>query len=263
MTLENDAGPRRSILQPVNRPLPPAFPPPPPPLGGEIKPAAGGRKWQIKEDPALWKQQGGDYPYYSSFTLTLAQLGIKDYNRIPGPDEFLKTWKFNGAKTVPPARDIDQQKMAEVIATLKRMKEEWPTYKKAQVHEVFRGDSALVIDAYPWLKGFSQRAGSLAQGYTEGLGIEIESPLVMSTAKCPGMSYVKGKTVLWHFQLDRGHQGVSEGLYAAEGEVTFALYNRIRIDTLEYLPPGMSYQDNTVRFGDAHRYVIRATMLSA
>lgn len=75
------------------------------------------------------------------------------------------------------------------------------------------------------------------------------------------MGYVSGKSIMWHFELDSGHAGVSEGLYASEGEVTFPIYNKIKITSLQFIPKGNAYMDDAKRFGTAHRYVVKARML--
>ncbi|EBQ6151512.1 hypothetical protein DAZ38_28630, partial [Salmonella enterica subsp. enterica serovar Enteritidis] len=79
--------------------------------------------------------------------------------------------------------------------------------------------------------------------------------------KDPGMGYVSNKSIMWHFELEEGHAGVSEGLYASEGEVTFPIYNKMKVTSLSYIPEGQSYMNNAERFGTAHRYIINAKML--
>ncbi|MDE9465886.1 hypothetical protein [Xenorhabdus bovienii] len=251
-------------------PIPPSLgarmPPPPPSMlsASTSKSATGAtKKWEIKEDPALYKQQGGEYPYYSSFTITLQKMGIKHYSNIPESDigNFVSEWKKVGTEMTPPARNISEDKFNDVRQTLTRMDNEWDNYKKANVKETFRGDTEAVIKSYPWLSEFIQKANGINQAYNEPVNQEIDSPTVMSTAKDPTMSYVNQKTIMWHFSLEEGHAGVSEGLYAAEGEVTFPLYNRIHIDSLHFIPEGSAYQNDSKRFGTSHRYVIKATML--
>ncbi|WP_275390735.1 RHS repeat domain-containing protein [Xenorhabdus bovienii] len=282
ITLSDTDGRMPVNKQPAPPPPPPPVPstsiPPPPPLraGAGVPPpppilAAGTskgvtgttKKWVIKEDPALYKQQGGEYPYYSSFTITLQNMGIKHYNNIPksGIGNFVSEWQKVGTKMTPPARNISEDKFNDVRQTLTRMNREWETYTKANVKETFRGDTEAVIKSYPWLSEFIQKANGINQAYSESFNQEIASPIVMSTAKDPTMSYVNQKTIMWHFSLEEGHAGVSEGLYAAEGEVTFPLYNRIRIDSLHFIPEGSAYQNDSKRFGTSHRYVINATML--
>ncbi|CDH22384.1 hypothetical protein [Xenorhabdus bovienii] len=262
--------------QPVPPPpmLKSSIPIPPPPLGAGMPPspmlsastsksATGAtKKWRIKEDPALYKQQGGEYPYYSSFTITLQNMGIKHYSNILESDigNFVSEWKKVGTEMKPPARNISEDKFNDVKQTLTRMDSEWDTYTKANVKETFRGDTEAVIKSYPWLSEFIQKTNGMNQTYSEPVNQEIASPTVMSTGKDPMMSYVNQKTIMWHFSLEKEHAGVSEGLYAAEGEVTFPLYNRIHIDSLHFIPKGSAYEDDK-RFGISHRYVIKATML--
>ena len=74
--------------------------------------------------------------------------------------------------------------------------------------------------------------------------------------------YVDKKSVMWHFELEPGHAGVTETLNTSEAEVTFPLYNRMQITSLQYLPEGKSYMGNAERYGTSHRYIINAKMLS-
>lgn len=238
-------------------PPPPMGGPPPPPGAGSQQPSQ--KKWVIKKDPALYKQQGGEYPYYSSFSITLQKLNIEHYSSIFDMEMFVNVWRETGLNMIPPARSIDYEKALEVQGVLREIDAEWSTYRRAEVKEVFRGDSPAILKSYPWLATFAKGGGDSA--IQETINLEIRSQLIMSTAKDPGMGYVSGKSIMWHFQLEPGHAGVSEGLYASEGEVTFPLYNKIQIVSLHYIPKGKAYMNNAERFGVAHRYVIKAKML--
>ncbi|AOE62085.1 RHS repeat-associated core domain-containing protein [Pseudomonas corrugata] len=240
-------------------------PPPPPSMGGPPLPPGPGpqqlikKKWVIEKDPALYKQQGGEYPYYSSFSIALQKLNIEHYSSIADMATFVNAWRDIGRNMIPPARNIDHEKALEVQGVLGEIDAQWSGYRRAEVKEVFRGDSPAILNSYPWLATFAKKGGDSAIEKT--MNLEIHSPLIMSTAKDPGMGYVSGKSIMWHFQLEPGHAGVSEGLYASEGEVTFPLYNKIQIVSLHYIPKGKSYMNNAERFGTAHRYVIKARML--
>ncbi|WP_055136863.1 RHS repeat-associated core domain-containing protein [Pseudomonas corrugata] len=240
-------------------------PPPPPSMGGPPLPPGPGpqqlikKKWVIEKDPALYKQQGGEYPYYSSFSIALQKLNIEHYSSIADMATFVNAWRDIGRNMIPPARNIDHEKALEVQGVLGEIDAQWSGYRRAEVKEVFRGDSPAILNSYPWLATFATKGGDSAIEKT--MNLEIHSPLIMSTAKDPGMGYVSGKSIMWHFQLEPGHAGVSEGLYASEGEVTFPLYNKIQIVSLHYIPKGKSYMNNAERFGTAHRYVIKARML--
>ncbi len=87
--------------------------------------------------------------------------------------------------------------------------------------------------------------------------VEVRSPIILSTSTDPTISYISPKNIMWHFSLEENHLGVTEGLYTGEGEVTFPLYNRMRINALQYIPKEQAYQNNPGRFGTAHRYIIR------
>ncbi|MCI0994772.1 RHS repeat-associated core domain-containing protein [Pseudomonas corrugata] len=264
------AAPPPPPMHPSGPPPPPppgmrGPPMPPPPMGGPPPlPGVGSqlpikKKWVIKKDPALYKQQGGEYPYYSSFSITLQKLNIEHYSSIADMETFVSVWRETGRNMIPPARNIDYEKALEVQNVLREIDAEWSTYRRAEVAEVFRGDSPAILKSYPWLATFAKGGGDRA--IEETINLEIHSQLIMSTAKDPGMGYVSGKSIMWHFQLESGHAGVSEGLYASEGEVTFPLYNKIQIVSLHYIPKGRSYMNNAERFGTAHRYVIKAKML--
>ena len=251
------------IPQPPSAPGPP---PPPPSAPGLPHPPPGAasqqpvkKKWVIKKDPALYKQQGGEYPYYSSFSITLQKLGIEHYSLIADKDEFVTAWREVGNNMIPPAGNIDHEKALEVQSVMGEIDSEWSSYHRADVTEVFRGDSPAVLNSYTWLAEFTERHADTATEIM--LDLEITSPLIMSTAKDPSMGYVSGKSIMWHFELDSGHAGVSEGLYASEGEVTFPIYNKIKITSLQFIPKGNAYMDDAKRFGTAHRYVVKARML--
>lgn len=238
-------------------PMPPApRMPPPPPVPGSQGPAKV--KWVIKKDPALYKQQGGEYPYYSSFAITLGKLKIEHYGSITDMDSFIGAWREVGHSMVPPAKNIDYDKALEVQTVLKEIDAEWSGYHRADVTQTYRGDTPAIINSYPWLAEFAKDVGKSAT--SRSMDLEVKSPMIMSTAKDPKMGYVSGKSIMWHFELEPGHAGVSEGLYASEGEVTFPIYNKMKIVSLQYLPEGTSYMDNPERFGTAHRYVIKAKM---
>nr|WP_320407049.1 RHS repeat domain-containing protein [Yersinia proxima] len=257
-----------------NPPPPPPMmggnpPPPPPMMGGNpppLPPMTGQKnvakkKWVIKEDPALYKQQGGEYPYYSSFTIALQKLNISHYDSITDVDNFIYKWSEIGKNMKPAARDISHDKFTEVQKTLGKIDAEWAGYHSADVNETFRGDTPVISNSYSWLAEFIKESGGGSDTVQKSMNLEVKSPLIMSTAKDPKMGYVSGKTIMWHFDLEPGHAGVSEGLYASEGEVTFPLYNRMKITSLQYLPEGRSYMDNPERYGTSHRYIIKARML--
>ncbi|OAT44926.1 putative insecticidal toxin complex protein [Proteus hauseri ATCC 700826] len=274
------APPMAPPAPPMAPPAPPMAPPAPPPImgGAPLAPSAPGnmpppfpsaqpqavgkKKWEIKADPALWKQQGGEYPYYSSFTITLQKLGIEHFSNISDMDTFVKKWTEIGQNMKPAARDIDHDKAIEVQKILGKIDTEWSGYKKATVSETFRGDTPVVSNSYSWLSGFIKESEGKAEAISKEMNLDIKSSLIMSTAKDPKMGYVSGKSIMWHFNLDEGHAGVSEGLYASEGEVTFPIYNKMKITSLQYLPKGSSYMNNPERFGTSHRYIINANMLS-
>lgn len=262
--------PGMSAAVPVMPPPPPppgsglSGPPPPPPLGGEGSSAgvAPRKKWVIKEDPAIKKQQGGEYPYYSSMTIALQKANIEHYSNIPDPESFLKTWKEVASAMKPSAPNIDLDKLTEVQSTLARMDKEWSGYTKPKpdVSQTFRGDTPAVLGSYPWLASFVEQAQASDTAMYQRLDMDMKSSLIMSTAISPQEAYVLPKSILWHFTLDEGHAGISEGLYA-ETEVTFPLYNPMRIESVASIPEGQAYQGNAERFGTAHRYVVKATML--
>lgn len=252
---------------PMAPPAPPMAPPAPPmmkggtPLPSAQNQATGKKTWHIKDDPALWKQQGGEYPYYSSFTITLQKLGIEHFGNISDMDTFVKKWAEIGQNMKPMARDIHYDKATEVQQILRKIDTEWSGYKKATASETFRGDTPIVSNSYSWLSGFIKESEGKTEAMSKEMNLDIKSSLIMSTAKDPKMGYVSGKSIMWHFNLDEGHAGVSEGLYASEGEVTFPLYNKMKITSLQYLPEGSSYMDNPDKFGTSHRYIINANML--
>ncbi|WP_240674667.1 RHS repeat-associated core domain-containing protein [Burkholderia stabilis] len=245
-------------MPPPPPPFPPPFPPPAPMPGGIAAPK---KNWVIKEGPALHAQQGPDYPYYSSFAIALQKLGVPHYKKIEDRERFIDRWMEVGGSMQPRASDIDVGRFDKVLTTLERIDAEWSGYARANVSETFRGDSEVIFGSYPWLSKFSLESKGSGIEIRVEANFSIKSPIIMSTAKEPGMGYVKNKTVMWHFDLEEGHAGVSEGVYAAEGEVTFPLYNRIEVTSLQYIPEGASYMDDADRFGKAHRYVIRAKML--
>ncbi|EPK8199162.1 RHS repeat domain-containing protein [Morganella morganii] len=234
--------------------------PPPPPMMGS-KPTGAKKKWTIKEDPALYKQQGGEYPYYSSFSITLQKLNIGHYSEIDDMDKFVSAWRDTGRNMKPAARDINHEKAIEVQSVMGKIDAEWSGYNKANVSETFRGDTPVITGSYPWLADFIKETGNSAEAVTKVMDSDIRSQLIMSTAKDPGMGYVSNKSIMWHFELEEGHAGVSEGLYASEGEVTFPIYNKMKVTSLSYIPEGQSYMNNAERFGTAHRYIINAKML--
>lgn len=246
-----------------NPPPPPPMaggnPPPPPSMPGQQNVAK--KNWVIKEDPALYKQQGGEYPYYSSFTIALQKLNISHYDSIIDMDNFISKWAEIGRNMKPAARDISHDKFIEVQKTLGKIDAEWSGYHSADVNETFRGDTPVISNSYSWLAEFINESEGKSDTVQKSMDLEIKSPLIMSTAKDPKMGYVSGKTIMWHFDLEPGHAGVSEGLYASEGEVTFPLYNRMKITSLQYLPEGRSYMDNPEQYGTSHRYIIKARML--
>ncbi|WP_353739706.1 RHS repeat domain-containing protein [Yersinia nurmii] len=250
--------------QPQPQPQPPMVekkPPPPPSPLMLVQPNVAKKKWVIKEDPALYKQQGGEYPYYSSFTIALQKLNISHYDSIIDMDSFINKWAEIGSNMKPAARDISHDKFTEVQKTLGKIDAEWSGYHAADVNETFRGDTPVISNSYSWLAEFINESEGGSDTVQKSMNLEIKSPLIMSTAKDPKMAYVSGKTIMWHFDLESEHAGVSEGLYTSEGEVTFPLYNRMKITSLQYLPEGRSYMDNPERYGTSHRYIINARML--
>ncbi|MGV3344707.1 hypothetical protein ACGVWS_02825 [Enterobacteriaceae bacterium LUAb1] len=236
-------------------------PPPPPPVMGAKAVSSPQKKWTIKEDPALYKQQGGEYLYYSSFTLALQNLNIQHYRDVTDIHTVTKEWQRVLKRIKPGAREVTCTKANEVLDTLKKIDAEWSDYHHAekQVTETFRGDTAGIQNSFPWLTDFITKTGS--DMFLQPMDLVIQSPTIMSTTIDPKLDYVSSKEIMWHFTLEPDHTGVSEGLYKAEGEVTFPLYNRIRITSLQYLPEGQAYQNNAERFGTKHRYVINANML--
>ena len=251
--------PVSTMIPPPPPPMMGGKPPPPPLLSGPKNVAK--KKWVIKDDPALYKQQGGEYPYYSSFTIALQQLNISHYYSINNVGNFIDKWAEIGTSMKPAARDISYEKFREVQETLGKIDAEWSGYHSADVNETFRGDTPVISNSYSWLAEFIKESKDAGDTVQKPMNLEIKSPLIMSTAKDPKMGYVSGKTIMWHFELEPGHVGVSEGLYASEGEVTFPLYNRMKITSLQYLPEGRSYLDNQERYGTSHRYIIKAKML--
>ncbi|PMS08709.1 hypothetical protein C0Z17_28760 [Trinickia caryophylli] len=236
---------------------PPAPPPPPPPgrLGGGARP--GG--WSKPEDAlAIKAHQGPAYPYYSSFTIALEKLGIADYHDIKDEETFLSVWREVGQNMR--AKNIDEDRIKEIVTSFDAMANEWSSYKKSDATEVFRGDTLNVRGSYGWLNDFIEATEKDAGAMSIDLDLEVKCSTMMSTSSDPEMGYVKPKTVMWHFKLPEGHQGVCEGIYG-EAETTFPLYNRMHIDALHRLPAGQAYLGDAKRFGTQHRYVIEATML--
>ncbi|MGY5957074.1 hypothetical protein ACUY4R_002497 [Kosakonia sp. BK9b] len=217
------------------------------------------KKWVIQEDPAILKQQGPLYKYFSSFCIALLKSKYTHYAAVNDMEEFVKIWRPIAINMGVIEENIDVAKALEIQRDLAVMEQEWPTYKRAVASELFRGDSLTIAESYPWLDSF------IANGHTTVTCVqvdqEITSPIIMSTSTDPAMGYAKEKPVLWHFDLDTDHRGVEMGLYLSEKEVTFPLYNRIWISSLIYLPEGHAYQDNANKFGVQHRYIIKAKML--
>lgn len=245
-------------------------PPPPLPLGAVIpwsqrvqEPSSTAGK---KKVVTLLKQQGGNYMYYSSFSLALQKLGINHYNNIKNIDEFIVEWKKFQKKMRSGSDPVGHEKLEEIKEDFVKIDAEWDSYKKpgSNVKETFRGDQEVIKDTYPWLPPFMEEieSGSQAQPHTKEMDLEIQAPIIMSTSVDPkNVGYILKKTFMWHFDLEEGHAGVTEGLYQSEGEVTFPLYNRIKITSLQYIPKNASYMDDAERFGDSHRYIIRAKIL--
>jgi len=194
-------------------------------------------------------------------TIALQKAGVEHYANIADVGAFLKVWQDVAAAMKPSPKQIDADKLKEVQATLARMEDEWSGYTKATVTETFRGDTPAVLGSYPWLEAFSKQTQGSTTAVQQQMEFEMNAPIIMSTAKDPTMEYVKPKNIMWHFSLEDGHAGVSEGLYASEGEVTFPLYNRLRVNSVQFVPPGQAYKNQPERFGTAHRYVVNATML--
>lgn len=235
-------------------------PPPPPPMQGQQSNAR--KKWTIKEDPAIYKQQGGEYPYYSSFGIALQKMNIAHYDSIDDMEAFVKVWREVGRSMTPPADKIDIDRALEVQGGLRKIDAEWSGYKKSNARETFRGDSVAVLGSYPWLSEFVNAMKGKAQSASKKMALEIRSSLIMSTSKESDSGYVKNKMIMWHFELEDGHEGVSEGLYSSEAEVTFPMYNRMIVTSIDYIPEGSSYMGDGKKFGTAHRFVVHAKIRS-
>lgn len=140
---------------------------------------------------------------------------------------------------------------------------EWETYRKpaGNISEVYRGDTESAFNSTPRLVEIFNKYNESTVAASEVVNLEIESPTIMSTTTNPSMEYVSKKSVMWHFSLPKGHRGISEGIYAAEGEITFPWHNVIKIKSVDYLPSGMSYKDEPARYGINHRFIIHAKML--
>ena len=279
--------PMPGALPPLPPPPPGALPPPPPMPGAMAPPppppgASGGapirRSWRNRErvlEPALKEQQGPQYKYFSSFTVALVEANIPHYNEAKF-ENIIGVWRESAAMIFNLEEysehifefmriDISKKKFDWVIETLNRMDKEWGGYTKATVSELFRGDSPeRLAKSFSWLKSFIEtvKKSGLENPYEELVeNLEIRSPTIMSTTKSTTVGYVVGAGLMWHFSLAENHAGVSEAIYQIEEEVTFPLYNRIRINALQYIPEGQAYQNNPERYGTAHRYIIKATML--
>ncbi|XVN14591.1 hypothetical protein QZH47_27380 [Pseudomonas corrugata] len=109
----------------------------------------------------MYKQQGGEYPYYSSFSIALQKLNIEHYSSIADMATFVNAWRDIGRNMIPPARNIDHEKALEVQGVLGEIDAQWSGYRR-EVKEVFRGDSPAILNSYPWLATFAKKGGDSA-----------------------------------------------------------------------------------------------------
>ncbi|MBC8954998.1 RHS repeat domain-containing protein [Xenorhabdus sp. PB62.4] len=243
--------------------------PPPPPMMGAGTPSPGvpAKKWgtvSVEPELSIHHQQGNEYKFITSFARALHQLGIKHYSSINDIEEFVNKWKDIGSKAMDSvaAESIDIDKANKVQGIYKKIDEQWEKYTKADVKETFRGDGTAIEQSYPWFAQFMNENKGGKEGKIQDINQITESVTIMSTAKSHnGIGYIVNAAVLWHFELGKGHAGISEPLVKAEEEVTFPIYNRMKINSLHYIPEGKAYMEDEKRFGTKHRYVINATML--
>ncbi|MFM0336015.1 RHS repeat domain-containing protein [Paraburkholderia fungorum] len=236
--------------------------PPPPPLPSTSQLS---RKLATAEQSALQQQQVGGYSKYSSFGLAMHEMGI----RIENIDDveinvFIEKWREIGNEMVPPPGHIDEQTFKFVRNIIEKTLKEWRNYRRPspEIKEVFRGDGAMLFRSYMRLRNFKEESHGAGESKTMILNEQIESPTIMSTSTDPTMNYVEKKEVMWHFNLDKNHQGVTEAVSKAEAEITFPINNKMRVHGVTYIPDGSSYENNAKSYGIMHRYVIKATMLA-
>ncbi|HEK1720210.1 TPA: RHS repeat protein [Proteus mirabilis] len=258
-------------------PAPPMAPPAPPMMGGAPlpPPVPGGMQAISKPrktwgDPlknanstALSDQQGGNYPYYTGFFRTLYVSKIKHYNDISNIKRFVDEWQGINEKSQRKLikENINEQKVLYLQNKLNKMEEEWPKYVKTHEKTTYRGDGLSISETYPWFKDFVDEVKNKDKAVLKQVNIPVSAVSIMSTATTPKSGYVSNANVMWHFNLESENLGVSMPVYKGEDEVTFPVYNKMKITSLQYLPEGSSYMNNPEKFGSSHRYIINANML--
>ncbi|MFS3859428.1 RHS repeat domain-containing protein [Proteus mirabilis] len=258
-------------------PAPPMAPPAPPMMGGAPlpPPVPGGMQAISKPrktwgDPlknanstALSDQQGGNYPYYTGFFRTLYVSKIKHYNDISDIKRFVDEWQGINEKSQRKLikENINEQKVLYLQNKLNKMEEEWPKYVKTHEKTTYRGDGLSISETYPWFKDFVDEVKNKDKAVLKQVNIPVSAVSIMSTATTPKSGYVSNANVMWHFNLESENLGVSMPVYKGEDEVTFPVYNKMKITSLQYLPEGSSYMNNPEKFGSSHRYIINANML--
>ncbi len=258
-------------------PAPPMAPPAPPMMGGAPlpPPVPGGMQAISKPrktwgDPlknanstALSDQQGGNYPYYTGFFRTLYASKIKHYNDISNIKRFVDEWQGINEKSQRKLikENINEQKVLYLQNKLNKMEEEWPKYVKTHEKTTYRGDGLSISETYPWFKDFVDEVKNKDKAVLKQVNIPVSAVSIMSTATTPKSGYVSNANVMWHFNLESENLGVSMPVYKGEDEVTFPVYNKMKITSLQYLPEGSSYMNNPEKFGSSHRYIINANML--
>ncbi len=262
---------------PMAPPAPPMAPPAPPMMGGAPlpPPVPGGMQAISKPrktwgDPlknanstALSDQQGGNYPYYTGFFRTLYVSKIKHYNDISNIKRFVDEWQGINEKSQRKLikENINEQKVLYLQNKLNKMEEEWPKYVKTHEKTTYRGDGLSISETYPWFKDFVDEVKNKDKAVLKQVNIPVSAVSIMSTATTPKSGYVSNANVMWHFNLESENLGVSMPVYKGEDEVTFPVYNKMKITSLQYLPEGSSYMNNPEKFGSSHRYIINANML--
>ncbi|WP_273801842.1 RHS repeat domain-containing protein [Proteus vulgaris] len=262
---------------PMVPPAPPMAPPAPPMMGGAPlpPPVPGGMQAISKPrktwgDPlknanstALSDQQGGNYPYYTGFFRTLYVSKIKHYNDISNIKMFVDEWQGINEKSQRQLikENINEQKVLYLQNKLNKMEEEWPKYVKTHEKTTYRGDGLSISETYPWFKDFVDEVKNKEKAVLKQVNIPVSAVSIMSTATTPKSGYVSNANVMWHFNLEPENLGVSMPVYKGEDEVTFPVYNKMKITSLQYLPEGSSYMNNPEKFGSSHRYIINANML--
>ncbi|HID7803366.1 TPA: RHS repeat domain-containing protein [Proteus mirabilis] len=271
------APPMAPPAPPMAPPAPPMAPPAPPMMGGAPlpPPVPGGMQAISKPrktwgDPlknanstALSDQQGGNYPYYTGFFRTLYVSKIKHYNDISNIKRFVDEWQGINEKSQRKLikENINEQKVLYLQNKLNKMEEEWPKYVKTHEKTTYRGDGLSISETYPWFKDFVDEVKNKDKAVLKQVNIPVSAVSIMSTATTPKSGYVSNANVMWHFNLESENLGVSMPVYKGEDEVTFPVYNKMKITSLQYLPEGSSYMNNPEKFGSSHRYIINANML--